>query len=110
MWLRRLDRRRRLYIVPYQWNWVLDAVGLTEAECQQAAWAITPDGQKYRGAAGINQAIDAIVGIGGIGYGFYKIPVVGKLQDGTYQWIANNRKRFPGTTPSIRQEPPWQPE
>lgn len=109
MWLRRLDRRHRLYLAPFQWEWLCTATGLSVAACEQAAWAVTPDGSRYRGAAAINVALDQLLGWPGLGYRLYKVPLIRQLQDRIYQWVVTNRHHFPGVTPALAQEEPWQP-
>jgi len=113
MWLRRLDRRCRLYIVPYQWTWVLERVDLTPEQCQQAAWAVIQDDteyKKYQGAAAIHVALGQIMGMGLLGYRLYKLQPNKLLQDRVYRWVAEHRLYFPSTTPAIKLDPPWQPD
>jgi len=107
--LRWLDRRRRLYIAPFQWEWVLKRTGLTVAECEQAAWAVTPGG-RHRGAGAMNAALDEIIGWGHVCTRMYNLPLIRSVQDVCYQWIAANRSRFPGVTPAVRAEQPWKPQ
>ena len=108
--LRWLDRRRQLYIAPFQWEWVLEQTGLTVAECEQAAWAVTPDGARHRGADAINVALDGLIGWGQVCSKMYNLPLIRRVQDVCYQWIATHRSRFPGVTPAISGECPWKPQ
>ncbi|MEZ4679221.1 MAG: DCC1-like thiol-disulfide oxidoreductase family protein [Caldilineaceae bacterium] len=108
-WLRRLDRRRKLYLAPFQWSWLIQEVGLTTEECEQAAWAVTPDGTRYRGAAAISIAVDHLIGWPPIFYTIYRLPLIRGVADYFYQWVADHRSRFPGTTPAVDQLHPWQP-
>ena len=109
MWLRRLDRRRKLYIAPFQWAWLLAEVGLTTAQCEEAAWAITSDEVHYRGAAAISIALDHAIGRSAIFYRIYKLPLIQSIGDRTYQWVANHRSQLPGVTPAVDQSAPWNP-
>jgi len=43
-WIRRWDRRGRVRLVPCQRPGAPERYGLTRAQCEEAAWAITPDG------------------------------------------------------------------
>lgn len=107
--LRRLDRGRRLYIVPFQWEWARTQVGLTLPDVEAAAWAILPTGERRRGAAAINAALDIVLGTC-VCSKMYNHPPTRRLQDRMYEWIARQRRRFPGVTPAIEQIPPWRPE
>ncbi len=84
-------------------------MGLTQAACDQAAWAITPDGEKRRGAEAVNTALDALIGWGGCDW-LYRRPGIRPLQDAIYQWIADHRGRLPGVTPALAQPGGWRPQ
>jgi len=99
-----------LYIAPFQWEWVLAYAGLTVAECERAAWAVTPDGAKHRGAASVNVAFDALIGRGRICSRMYNLPLIRQGQDWLYRFIAKHRSRFPGVTPAIAADRPWKPQ
>ena len=45
--LEALDRNRRVTAMPFQKSGVPASVGLTLEECEAAAWAIAPDGDRY---------------------------------------------------------------
>ena len=85
-------------------------MGLTTAECEQAAWAVTADGTRFRGAAALNIVLDALLGTAGFCFGMYKVPLMQRVQDGTYNWVVRNRRRLPGATPATESSKPWQPE
>jgi predicted DCC family thiol-disulfide oxidoreductase YuxK len=103
VWLRRLDCRHRLYLAPFQWEWLRIEAGLSVLACEQAAWAVMPDGSRYHGAAAINVALDQILGGSAICYQLYQVPLIRQLQDSLYQWVVEHRHRFPGVTPAIQQ-------
>ncbi len=99
-----LDRHRRVTAVPFQKPGTLEAYGLTVAECEAAAWAITPDGARYRGAGAIDMALAVGLGVG-LPYWLYRIPGVGWVQDRVYDWVVANRHRLPGDVPYCDQYP-----
>ena len=88
---------------------MLDQVGLTVVQCEQAAWAVTPDRRRFRGAEAISVALDEILGWR-IFQWIYRRPPLTRLMDRLYQWIADNRSRFPGVTPAVDRPDGWQPE
>jgi len=52
--MKRLDRKQRVTAVPYQKPGVPTSVGLTAEACKKAAWAVTPERHRYRGAEAVN--------------------------------------------------------
>lgn len=74
------------------------------AECEAAAWAISPDGQRYRGAEAINVTLAVVLRIR-LPFWLYQLPVVRQLQDAAYEWVARNRSRLPGDQPYCEQYP-----
>ena len=103
-WLDRLDRRHRLAALPYQAGEVLARYGLTAQECDQAAWAITADGRRYRGAGAINAAVAAALGTR-LPLLVYRTPGIRHLQEAVYTWVSRNRRRFRGVTPWCEANP-----
>lgn len=99
-----LDRRRRVTVVPFQQPGAPESAGLTLAECEAAAWAISPDGQCYRGAEAINVTLAVVLRIR-LPFWLYQLPVVRQLQDAAYEWVARNRSRLPGDQPYCEQYP-----
>ena len=99
-----LDRNRRVTAVPYQQPGVPDSAGLTVAQCAAAAWAVAPDGRRFRGAAAINASLAVALGIG-LPLLVYALPGVGWLQDLAYAFVARHRGRLPGDTPYCKQHP-----
>ena len=98
------DRHKRITIVPFQRPGVPESVGLSFAECEQAAWAIAADGTRFRGAAAINAALSSAIGIG-LPLFVYRLPLVRPLQDWLYTIVARNRHRLPGVTPHCSEFP-----
>ena len=99
-----LDRNRRVTAVPYQKPGAPASAGLTVQQCKAAAWAVTPDGQRYQGAEAINIAISAALGTR-ILHGIYGLPMIKQLQDLVYDQVAANRSRLPGDEPYCSQHP-----
>ena len=99
-----LDRRRRVTVVPFQQPGAPERVGLTLAECEAAAWAIGPDGQRYRGAEAINATLAVILRTR-LPVWLYRLPGARQIQDAVYTWVARNRSRLPGDQPYCEQYP-----
>lgn len=95
--------------MPFQWEWALAQVGVARSDAEAAAWAILPTGERRRGAAAINAALDLVLGTH-VCSKLYLHPPARRLQDRIYTWITQQRGRIPGVTPAMEQIPPWQPE
>ena len=96
--VQRLDRHRRVRIVPFQRPGVLAEAGLTVADVEGAAWVVDAGGRRYRGAAAINAAVAAALGWSWL-LDVYFWPGVGGVEDAVYAWVARHRSHFPGITP-----------
>lgn len=81
----------------------MDRLGLTHSEVADAAWAIHPEGQRWRGAGAINIVLQTITGFPFSG--LYGLPVIRQIQDRLYELIARNRRRLPGTIPHCKEFP-----
>ena len=99
-----LDRDRRVTALPYQKPDVPASVGLSVEQCEEAAWAVAPDGRRYRGAAAANASLAVALGIR-LPLSFYELPGVGRLQERLYDVIAANRHRLPGDVPYCERYP-----
>ena len=97
-WIVRLDRHRRVRVVPYQASGVLETYGVTAAEGDAAAWAILDGAERLRGAEAVNAAVGAALGTRAP-LAVYRLPGMRRLQDAVYAWVARNRRRFRGVTP-----------
>jgi predicted DCC family thiol-disulfide oxidoreductase YuxK len=102
--LEALDRHRRVEVVPFQKSGVPASVGLTVEECETTAWAIAPDGGRYRGAAAANAAVAAALGTP-LPLILYSLPGIRQLQNLVYSLVASNRARLPGDRPYCAQHP-----
>jgi predicted DCC family thiol-disulfide oxidoreductase YuxK len=103
-WIKRFDRKRRITAVPDQMPGVPTSAGLAVEEYERAAWAVTPEGRRYRGAGAVNLAVAVALGTN-LPYAFYRLPLVKRAQDRAYDWIAANRHRLPGDEPHCSQHP-----
>jgi predicted DCC family thiol-disulfide oxidoreductase YuxK len=103
-WIRSWDRRGRVRLVPCQRPGAPERYGLTRAQCEEAAWAITPDGRRHRGAAAVLAALGGALGWPGL-LRLYAFPPIRWLADGLYEQIARHRGRLPGVRPYCEEHP-----
>ena len=99
-----LDRNRRVTAVPFQKPGIPASVGLTLEECEATAWAVAPDGDRYRGAEAVNALVAAALGTA-VPLLLYYLPGIRQLQDFIYSVVAFNRSRLPGDQPYCDQHP-----
>lgn len=102
--VRTLDRRHRVTMVPFQKPGAAATHGLSIAQCESSAWAITPDQRRYPAAAAVNLALAVALGTR-LPLWLYSVPGIRQLQDSAYAWVARNRSRLPGDTPYCEQHP-----
>ena len=104
--VRALDRDRRVTAVPCQQPGAAEAYGLTVADCEAAAWAVTPEpGRRhYRGAGAINAAVAVALGIWWP-VRLYELPGIRHVQDLVYAWVNRIRGRLPGDVPYCDRHP-----
>jgi predicted DCC family thiol-disulfide oxidoreductase YuxK len=102
--LEALDRNRRVTAVPFQKPGVPASVGLTIEECEATAWAIAPDGRRYRGAEAVNALVATALGRA-LPLFLYYLPGIRQIQNFIYSLIASNRSRLPGDRPYCAQQP-----
>lgn len=94
----RWNTRHRFDVLPYQTSGLLESVGLSEQQCIEAAWFVDEKGNKHRGAAAINAALNALGGIYRAASWVYRVPGLKQIEDRVYDWVARNRYRMPGST------------
>jgi predicted DCC family thiol-disulfide oxidoreductase YuxK len=99
-----LDRNRRVTAVPFQKTGVPASVGLTLEECKASAWAIAPDGRRYRAAEAMNALVACALGTA-VPLLLYYLPGIRHLQEFIDSLIASNRSRLPGDRPYCAQHP-----
>ena len=102
--LKTLDRNRRVTAVPFQKSGIPASVGLTLKECKASAWAIAPEGERYRGAEAMNALVACALG-SALPLLLYHLPGIRQMQDFIYSLIASNRSRLPGDQPYCAQHP-----
>jgi predicted DCC family thiol-disulfide oxidoreductase YuxK len=102
--LKALDRNRRVTAVPFQKTGVPASVGLSLEECEASAWAIAPDGERYRAAEAVNALVAVALGTA-VPLLLYYLPGIRQLQDFIYSVVASNRSRLPGDRPYCAQHP-----
>ena len=102
--LKTLDRNRRVTAVPFQKSGIPASVGLTLEECKASAWAIAPEGERYRAAEAMNALVACALG-SALPLLLYNLPGIRQMQDFIYSLIASNRSRLPGDTPYCAQHP-----
>lgn len=97
-------------VAPYQKDGVPAAAGLSDEDCEKAAWAYEPGDQpgktrrRWRGAGAINASLAVALGTG-LPLAFYGLPGISFLQDVAYQIVADNRGKIPGDKPYCEQYP-----
>lgn len=89
---------------PYQKPGVPASAGLTVEQCAKAAWAVSPDGKRYRGAGAINASLAVATGVT-LPLVLYSLPGIRQLQNGGYATIAAVRGKLPGDKPYCKQHP-----
>lgn len=100
----RFDRRNRVQLVACQDTVSAQQLGISPQECEQAAWAVTPQGCQYRGAAAVNAVLDRALGLDLL-LPLYRLRPIQWLQDRIYDWVVANRSCLPGVTPYCQQHP-----
>lgn len=100
----RIDRHGRVRLVACQEGEMPAQLGVSREECEQAAWAVAPDGSRYRGAAAIDAALDFVLGTSVLRF-LYGVRPIRWLQDRIYDWFVANRGRLPGMRPYCQQYP-----
>jgi predicted DCC family thiol-disulfide oxidoreductase YuxK len=101
--LRSIDRRSRISWVPFQ-NPARAQAGLTLEACEQAVWAVAPDGSRWRAAAAVNRIL-AVILDRSFPVRIYEIPGMRSIQEWAYRLIAAHRHRLPGDIPYCQQHP-----
>jgi len=97
-WATRADWRRKMVLLPSQTPGLLDVVGLTPADIDAAAWAITPTGAFRRGAGAVFTALDLLLPGGfPLFYALSRLPGLRSVADTVYAWVSAHRGRFGGT-------------
>lgn len=72
-------------------------LGLTAEDGMTSAWFVSAENHLSAGAEAINRTLRTVWWLAPITY-LYHIPGIKQLQNRTYQWIADNRYKLPGST------------
>ena len=91
--------------LPNQTPGLLARIGLTRAQVDRAAWAISRDGRRDAGAAAINRTLHELGGRWRLLARLYTLPGVRWCEDRCYDWFARHRGRFTrwGATPACER-------
>jgi len=90
-------------VVPWQ-SLDLDAVGLTRAQVESAAWWLDRRGGPHGGHLAIGRALVAARGGWPVVGALILVPPFRWLAAPAYRWVANNRHRMPGATDACAAE------
>jgi predicted DCC family thiol-disulfide oxidoreductase YuxK len=94
-WAKSHDRAGRVRALPNQTPGLTDGLGLTRADVDRAAWAITRDGRRFSGAAAINRTMAALDRRPWSQMArWYGVPGLGWWEERCYAWFARHRGRF----------------
>lgn len=106
---RRIDRLGSVEYLAHQVPGVRDRFGITREQADYQIWAIDADGRAVGGAQAVAAILDASVVdavFGGVAVRrlhplerLATLPGIEQGLDVAYQWVARNRRRFPGMTP-----------
>jgi predicted DCC family thiol-disulfide oxidoreductase YuxK len=92
---------------PYQ-TADLASLGLTEAQAARSVWWVTPEGRRYGGAKAVGRALLEVGGAWRLVGWLTQVAPTSWAAALVYRLVANNRSRFPGTTPACRRAH-WDP-
>lgn len=83
--------------LPSQKPGLAEAVGLSRDQLDAAAWAVTVDGGRLRGAGAMTSAFDAVLLRDlPVARGLYRVPLLHSAIDAGYALFARHRGRFGG--------------
>lgn len=88
----------------------LDALGLSEHDVATAAWWVDATGRRWRGHEAVAQALRAAGGWERPVGRLLLTPPISWVAAAAYGWVARNRSKMPGGTPSCHvDERPQRP-
>lgn len=77
--------------LPNQTPHLIEKYGLTRADVDWELWAISPEDERWSGAAAVNRTLQALDGFWGwIGSIYFRQPVRW-IEDRLYRWAADHR-------------------
>jgi predicted DCC family thiol-disulfide oxidoreductase YuxK len=101
-WVRRLDRRGRIDVRPYQAPGAPASVGASTEQCAEAVQWLGPDGVRRSGADAVNAVLSTVTGTP-VPSAVYR--ATSGLQEAAYRWVADHRSWFPGASPHCHEHP-----
>jgi predicted DCC family thiol-disulfide oxidoreductase YuxK len=107
-WVQARDVTGRVRAMPNQTPGLVAGLGLTRADVDRAAWAITRDGQRLSGAAAINRTLAALERRPWTLLArLYDVPGLRWWEERCYAWFARHRGRFArwGISPACATTP-----
>ena len=100
----RMNRTGDVDTVPLQRAGTAALLGVPASRLLASVWWLDASGAVYAGAEAVNAALSAALG-SRLPLLLYRIPGIRALQEAVYRWVADNRYRFPGTTPYCEVNP-----
>ena len=100
----RLDRTGELQTEPFQRAGTAERLGVPASRLPDSVWWLDSSGDVYCAAEACNSALSAALGTR-LPLLIYRIPGIRAVQEAVYQWVADHRYRFPGTTPYCESHP-----
>ena len=88
-----------LEVVPWQWA-DLAALGVTQAEAQDAVQLVEADGRRTSGAVAVARLLSRAGGVWAAAGSAMRIWPISRLADTVYRWVARHRDLMPGGTPA----------
>lgn len=83
----------------------LDALDVTAEECTEAVQWVTPGGHHVSGGAAVAAVLKAGRSPWPVIGSVLSAPLISRLTERTYQLVARNRYRLPGSTPACALSP-----
>lgn len=100
----RLNRTGDVQTEPFQRAGSAERLGIPASRIAESVWWLDSTGEVYAAAEAVNAAVSAAIG-SRLPLVVYRLPGIRFLQEEVYRWVADNRYRFPGTTPYCESHP-----
>jgi predicted DCC family thiol-disulfide oxidoreductase YuxK len=102
--LLKIDRAGRLRTEPMQAPGVPQRVGVDAERLRESVWWLDSSGAVFAGAKAMNAALSTALGTD-LPLMLYRVPLMGRIQEVVYRWVAAHRYRFRGVTPLCESDP-----
>jgi predicted DCC family thiol-disulfide oxidoreductase YuxK len=101
------DRASRVLALPSQTPGLVERYGLTRAQADRELWVVDRTGGAWSGAAGVNRVFAELGPLWASIAGVYRLPLMRRIEDRAYRWVAEHRSRFRfwSTTPECERRP-----